>query len=245
MFVDQINKTGPSNRMSLVSASGFIGGIKEYFYRGFQELPLVMTLTSLTFLVTTGSGAHMTIFFSLTFLVPILTLLVRGVVKIFFSENTDMKCSSADVCKSARPYDYSSGHSEAVTIPGFWLPSICFYFGYIIANASHSYSLYSEKSSSLSMEKRKTKSLQIYLITILLFAIILFIRFAFMADCEGIGGFAKVMSSIVGLMMCGVGYAIFQLSNNCGVRSSDLLGVLSQMLPEKPKDIRPVVCKAS
>jgi uncharacterized membrane protein YczE len=66
-----------------------------------------------------------------------------------------------------------------------------------------------------------------------------------MADCEGMGGMAKIISFVFGAILFGIGIGTFYLSNNCGVRSSDLLGVLSQMLPEKPKDIRPVVCKAS
>jgi hypothetical protein len=231
--------------MSLVSASGFIGGIKEYGYRGFQELPLVLTLTSLTFVVATGSGAHMTLLLGFTILIPLLTLGLRGLIKLFFSDNTGMKCSNADVCKSVRPYDYTSAHSEAVMIPGYWLPSVCFYFGYIIANSYHSYSIYSETSSSISIEKRQTKSLQICIISIILFILILGIRFALMADCEGMGGMAKIISFVFGAILFGIGIGTFYLSNNCGVRSSDLLGVLSQMLPEKPKDIRPVVCKAS
>jgi hypothetical protein len=44
--------------MSLVSASGFITGVKEYIYRGIQEMPLVLILTSLLFVITTGSIAH-------------------------------------------------------------------------------------------------------------------------------------------------------------------------------------------
>ena len=31
--------------MSLVSASGLVSGIKEYIYRGIQELPTVLSLT--------------------------------------------------------------------------------------------------------------------------------------------------------------------------------------------------------
>ena len=231
--------------MSLVSASGFIGGIKEYGYRGFQELPLVLTLTSLTFVVTTGSGAHMTLLLGFTILVPLLTLGLRGIIDLFFSSDAGMKCSNADVCKSVRPYDYSTAHSEAVMIPGYWLPSVCFYFGYIIANCFQSYSIYSEKSSSISIEKRKTKSLQICIMSIILFIVILGIRFALMADCEGMGGMAKSISFVFGSILFGIGIGTFYLSNNCGVRSSDLLGVLSQILPEKAKDIRPVVCKAS
>lgn len=230
--------------MSLVSASGFIGGIKEYGYRGFQELPLVLSLTSLTFVVTTGSGAHMTLLLGFIILVPLLTLGLRGLINLFFSSDSGMKCSNADVCKSVRPYDYTS-HSEAVMIPGYWLPSVCFYFGYIIANSYQSYSIYSEKSSSISIEKRKTKSLQICIISIFLFIVILGVRFALMGDCEGMSGIAKSISFAFGATIFGIGIGTFYLSNNCGVRSSDLLGVLSQILPEKPKDIRPVVCKAT
>ena len=56
---------------------------------------------------------------------------------------------------------------------------------------------------------------------------------------------AKTISFVFGATIFGIGIGTFYLSNNCGVRSSDLLGVLSQILPEKSKDIRPVVCKAS
>jgi len=47
--------------MSLVSASGFITGVKEYIYRGIQEMPLVLILTSLLFVITTGSIAHLSL----------------------------------------------------------------------------------------------------------------------------------------------------------------------------------------
>jgi len=37
--------------MSLTSASGIITGMKEYIYRGMQQLPIVLASTSLLFTV--------------------------------------------------------------------------------------------------------------------------------------------------------------------------------------------------
>ena len=71
--------------MSLVSASGFITGVKEYIYRGIQEMPLVLILTSLLFVITTGSIAHTSLLIGLIVLMPIYGICLRSICGFFLS----------------------------------------------------------------------------------------------------------------------------------------------------------------
>jgi len=238
--------------MSLVSASGFIGGVKEYIYRGIQEMPLVLILTSLLFVITTGSAAHTSLLLGLVVLMPIYGLLLRTIGGYFLSliskENqADWTCASGDTCNIIRPYDYTASYSSGGVVPSYWILAINFYFGYILMNAYDTYYAPLEKGASeISKEKRNTQSLFLAIASIILFIILLGVRFTYMGDCEGKGLMGKVLSIVVfGASAFVIGNNTYYLSKYCGARSSDLFGILSQIMPPSATNPRPVVCSAT
>jgi hypothetical protein len=63
-----------------------------------------------------------------------------------------------------------------------------------------------------------------------------------MSDCEGRGLFGKVFGILFGILSVGIGVGFYYLSKSCGARSSDLFGVLSQMLPASSMSPTPIAC---
>jgi hypothetical protein len=237
--------------MSLVSASGFITGVKEYIYRGIQEMPLVLILTSLLFVITTGSIAHTSLLIGLIVLMPIYGICLRSICGFFLSllskENQEAwTCSSGDTCSIVRPYEYPSS-SEIIPVPSYWILAIPFYFGYIHMNAYDTYFEPTPKNiNPVNKEKRNTQSLFLAVASVLVFILLLGVRFTYMGDCEGKGLMGKVLSIFVfGSSAFFIGTLVYSISKMCGARSSDLFGVLSQILPASATDMRPVVCSAS
>lgn len=237
--------------MSLVSASGFITGVKEYVYRGIQEMPLVLILTSLLFVITTGSIAHLSLLLGLTVLMPLYGYFLRSIGGFFLTllskENQpDWTCSSGDVCSIIKPYEYPTT-SETTVVPSYWILAIPFYFGYIHMNAYDTYyEPTPQNSNPVNREKRNTQSIFLAIASVVLFILLLGVRFTYMGDCEGKGLMGKVLSIFVfGSSAFFIGTFIYTLSKLCGARSSDIFGVLSQILPASASDTRPVVCSAS
>jgi hypothetical protein len=66
-----------------------------------------------------------------------------------------------------------------------------------------------------------------------------------MGDCEGRGTLGRVFGVFFGILSAGIGVGFYYLSKVCGARSSDLFGVLSQMLPASAMSPTPIVCTAS
>ena len=56
---------------------------------------------------------------------------------------------------------------------------------------------------------------------------------------------ARADNFLVTAGAAGIGYGMYNFSRKCGARSSDLFGVLSQILPPSATSPHPVVCSAS
>ena len=244
--------------MSLVSASSFVGGVKEYMFRGLQQLPLVLTMTSFVFTITTGSIAHTTMFTGLAFAMPVFTYLSQIVLgKILQSmapeKGDQWKRSMVDTCNIITDYKsldkigyYTQDINSGSVVPSYWITSIGFFFGYIFANA---YDTFKEPESDggnvMGYEKRLTMGLYATISSVLIFILLMVARFTFMSSCEGGGTMGKVLSVFFGILSLGIGVGFYTLSIQCGARSSDMLGILSQILPASATSPSPTVCLAS
>jgi hypothetical protein len=243
--------------MSLVSASGFVGGIKEYGYRGMQQLPLILASTSLIFAITTGSIAHANIVFGMGILIPIYTSIMQYLCGKLL--NTVMPNSSAqwsrstgDTCNiipiyGKKPFiaDYISGSSGAESVPSYWLMSVAFFIGYSISNAVDNLETPAHPfSDKVGVEKRTTHSIFVIVATSIFSFILLFTRFTLMRGCEGRGGLGMFFSIINAGGAAAIGYGVYTLSRKCGARSSDLFGILSQVLPASATTPNPIVCSS-
>ena len=245
-------------RMSLVSASGFIGGIKEYMYRGFQQLPIVLATTSMIFTITTGSIAHANLAGGLIFIIPFYTWSLQQIFGLIFNRfrpntldwtrNTDDSCNimkSSDI-KKLGIFDKNNRSSESV--PSYWLMSIGFFIGYGISNAVDSLLSPSESNAdSTHIEKRKSQAVYTIAALSVLCVAILFMRFSMMRDCEGQGLEGRGWVGLTLSVLCAIGAAcigkgIYDVSRKCGSRASDLFGILSQILPPSSMTSHPIVC---
>lgn len=306
--------------MSLVSASKLVGGIKEYGYRGFQQLPLVIGSTSMMFTIATGSIAHANIALGMGFVIPLYTfvmqLLIGGIMGYLAPNSIFWKRVSSDSCNIIPKFSESGSSSVTLfpnnqsdgSIPSYWLMAMGFFIGYSISNAADS--LLTEEApgaNEINHEKRNYQAL-IVLTTCIIFTILVFTgRFYLMPGCDGMqsgygivgvilfiltlaggiallilptivtllalliisaftgitymsypsageikktvtplffGAFGVFLSLISATGAAGVGYGMYMFSKQCGARSSDLFGILSQILPPSAIGPNPVVCTA-
>ena len=306
--------------MSLVSASKLVGGLKEYGYRGFQQLPLVVGSTSMLFTIATGSRAHAAIVLGMGVLMPVYTYLMQmvigGTMPFFFPKSIFWKRISSDTCNIIPQFSESGGLSLSQfkgpetdgSLPSYWLMAMAFFIGYSISNAVDSLLTPEEPGANEMNHEKRNHQAGIVITTCIIFAIfILAGRFYFMPGCEGIQSGAGILGislaifgiilvavlavlptiltvSIVGLIIlpvilivnrmgpeseyskgaaaallgslglflsllsatgaAGIGYGTYYASKQCGARSSDLFGILSQILPPSATGPRPVVCTA-
>jgi len=238
--------------MSLTSASGIITGTKEYVYRGMQQLPIVLASTSLLFTVTTGSLAHIALFLGMGILMPVYTLIAQFIVGIlmpFFTRDPAFwKRSIGDTCDLVGVRDKTmklEPFMDTATIPSYWITSIGFFFGYAVSNIVDCFNHpTSEGTSDVSKERRNHHSMFIAINISVFFVILLGTRLWFMRGCDGLGLIGVILSYIFAGGAFYIGYSIYTLSKACGARSTDLFGVLSQLLPESAGASNPIVCKA-
>lgn len=287
--------------MSLVSASGFIGGIKEYTYRGIQQLPLVLTSTSLIFMITTGSMAHTNMALGLALLMPVYTLVLQTLLKFIlnggygfvifiilglslmvtgiaegvaqhgvssslsilsaiilfvtagFSGNSakdfaSWSRSTGDTCDIVSSYQAKRAEfylkpSGTEAVPSFWLMSLAFFIGYSLTNAVDNLTAPAQPSSDENgHEKRTTQSVIVIVSTLVFALIVLYMRFTYMRGCEGRGTLGILLSVISSLGAMVIGYGTYTLSKQCGARSSDLFGIMSQIIPVAATTSNPIVC---
>ena len=243
--------------MSLVSARGFIGGVKEYTYRGIQQLPIVLAVTSFIFTIGTGSIAHTNLALGFGIIMPIYTTLMQmifGYAMPKINPTWDSwKRSTGDTCDLVPSHDHkplayykSDTNVNLEPIPSYWLMSIAFFIGFSLSNAIDSLtSPVAPNSDMTHIEKRNTQAIFLIIAICIFFAIVLGVRFTYMRGCEGRGTLGIVLSLISAFGASSIGYQIYKLSRSCGARSSDLFGVLSQMLPQLPSKPNPIVCTAN
>jgi hypothetical protein len=241
--------------MSLASASGLIANTKEYMYRGIQQLPLIMTLTSFMLTVTTGSIAHSFIFGSLTVVMPLFTWIIQFLLDYILrsampGKDLEWSRSTVDVCKiipgpeSFKKFEYYKyGNHNTSSVPSYWITSMGFLFGYFISNGMDTLDApILTGSDPTGNNMRYTQAIHIIVSTFIVFFLIVGTRYYFMSHCEGSGSLGKVLGGLFGFVSILIGVGFYNLSRVCGARSSDLFGVLSQMLPPSAMSPSPVVC---
>ena len=233
-----------------------LGGLKEYVYRGLQQLPIVLACTSLVYTVATGSLAHLNIFFGMAFVIPITTFLLQQLIgwgaNAIWPNSIFWKRGGGDTCNMI-----PSGKQESLTyfdknaltggaVPSYWLMQVSFFIGYCISNAVDSLlTPAAQGSSDVNHEKRNTHAVLVIVTTVLFSVLVLGMRFFFMRSCEGTSVGGLVLSLLGATGAAGIGYGVYDLSKKCGARSSDLFGVLSQILPPSSLSPHPIVCSAN
>lgn len=305
--------------MSLVSASKLVGGLKEYGYRGFQQLPLVIGSTSMLFTIATGSIAHANILIGMGALIPMYTftmqLLIGRLMTYFFPGSIFWKRISSDSCNiipdfsesNHLKFGYEVGNKESDgSVPSYWLMQMAFFIGYSISNAVDSLlTPEAPGANDINYEKRNYQAITVITTCVIFSILILMARFSLMPGCDGASGagilgfllalfsiifiiilcfiptfisisvvilisfivvgtifssrgseFSKssilvlagssglFLSMISALGASGIGYGMYSFSRKCGARSSDLFGILSQILPPSSMSPQPVVCTA-
>lgn len=243
--------------MSLLSASGVVGGVKEYLYRGMQQLPLVIGTTSLIFTITTGSIAHANLALGVGILMPIYTFIMQKVLGSIFPRvlptgNISWTRSTGDTCNLIPSYkplsildSFKTDGASKESIPSYWLMSVAFFIGYSITNAIDNLMTPAQPSAdSAGVEKRSTQSIFVIAAVSVFAFIILATRFIFMHGCEGRGNLGIIVSLLAAGGAGYIGSEVYALSKKCGARSSDLFGILSQILPASSTTKNPIVCSS-
>ena len=241
--------------MSLVSASGIVTGIKEYTYRGIQQLPLVLTTTSLLFAITTGSISHLNLTIGLGLIMPIYTFALQKILQLLMpmiisKGNISWMRSMGDTCNiipshEAKDVLYYTRSDTVESVPSYWITSIAFFIGYCMSNGIDSLMTPAQPASNtIGVEKRNTQATFTLVATSVFFCIVFGIRIYYMGACEGRGKLGLGISLLCAIGAAVLGYQMYALSRKCGARASDLFGILSQMLPPSSTRVNPIVCSS-
>jgi hypothetical protein len=187
--------------MSLVSSTRLVGGLREYTYRGFQQLPLVIGSTSLLFTIATGSIAHANLALGMGVVMPVYTVILQKFIgfsmNYIWKDSLFWKRISSDSCRIIPDFSKTNKLSYYVSdktneydgaVPSYWLMSIAFFIGYSISNAVDSLQTPAEPGSNEINHEKRNHHATIVIITTVLFAFFLLLaRFFFMPGCEGVG----------------------------------------------------------
>jgi hypothetical protein len=232
-----------------------LGGLKEYVYRGLQQLPIVLASTSLVYTVATGSLAHLNIFAGMALIIPLVTFFLQSLISwgfnVLYPNSVFWKRGGGDTCNmipSGKQGDLSYFDKSAPdgAVPSYWMMQVSFFIGYCISNAVDSLlTPAAQGSSDINHEKRNTHAILVIITTVIFSVLVLGMRLYFMRSCEGIHWGGYVLSFIGSAGAAGIGYGMYDLSRKCGARSSDLFGVLSQILPPSATSPHPIVCSAN
>ena len=236
--------------------SRIIGNVKEYVYRGIQQLPIILASTSLVYTVSTGSLAHMNIFLGMSLIVPIITFVLQSLIgwsmntiwpnSIFWKRGGGDSCNMITHSKEEKLDYFDKNSITGGSVPSYWLMQISFFIGYSMSNAIDSLLTPAEQGSSdVNHEKRNTHAIFVIVTTCIFICLILFMRFYYMRGCEGVAAGGFVLSLIGALIGSVLGYSMYKFSRACGARSSDLFGILSQILPTSSTTPNPIVCSAN
>jgi hypothetical protein len=160
--------------------------------------------------------------------------------------------STGDTCNlipsySAKPAfeSFKADNSGGEPVPSYWLMSIAFFIGYSITNALDNLMTPAQPSADpTGVEKRNTHSVFVIVATCIFAFTVLGIRFTTMRGCEGRGVLGLVISLLSAGIAAVIGYNVYALSKKCGARSSDLFGILSQILPPSTTTANPIVCSS-
>ena len=242
--------------MSLVSASKIVGGIREYTYRGLQQLPIVIASTSFLLTIATGSMAHANLTVGMAALMPLYTLVMQKfwavTMNFIWKDSIFWKRVSSDTCKiipdmkKTVTFDYYKTGELDGAVPSYWFMAIAYFIGYSISNAVDSLQTPAAVGSNeINHEKRNSHAIVVIVTTVLFAFLVLVSRFYFMSGCEGVSYKGMILSVISAIGAAAIGNGMYTLSKQCGARSSDLFGILSQILPPSSTSQRPVVCTAS
>ena len=242
--------------MSLVSSTRLVGGLREYVYRGFQQLPLVLGSTSLLFTIATGSIAHANLALGMGILMPLYTWILQKwwgfTMNSIWKDSVFWKRSSSDTCRiipdisKSTTLEYYKPSQLDGSVPSYWLTSIAFFAGFSISNAVDSLKTpMAAGSNEMNHEKRNTHAIIVIATTAIFLLLVFIARFYYMNGCEGVGGGGIFLSIFSAAGAAGIGHGMYTISKVCGARSSDLFGILSQILPASATSPKPVVCMAS
>ena len=250
----ELRKMAANGRMSLVTASKVVGGVKEYIFRGIQQLPIILGATTLLFTITTGSVAHANLALGLSILMPVYTALLQMILGWIFkhvapNNQVSWTRSTSDTCNLVPSHGekkllyYDSNSSNPQVVPSYWLMSVGFFIGYAISNAVDCLKTPAQPNADpINIEKRNSHAVYVIVATVVFSFILLAVRFSYMRGCEGRGSLGIVTSLIAAVGAAAIGHGMYTLAKKCGSRASDLFGILSQILPASATAPHPTVC---
>jgi hypothetical protein len=243
--------------MSLASGASVASSIKEYAFRGLQQLPLVLTAMSLLFTVTTASISYLNLLLGFVLIIPLYTTLVGALSEFALGrflpgERFSWTRSSGDACRMVPPEGvgslslYESKTTSGTVVPSYWLMNITFFVGFVMSNLIDTFSAEPATGTDPAAVERRMLHATYVAVAFCLFVLgIAIARFRYMPGCEGRGWLGIGLSVLFAAGAGSIGYGMYTVSRLCGARSSDLLGILSQFVPPAAMGRAPIICSQS
>jgi 4-hydroxybenzoate polyprenyltransferase len=223
-----------------VAIGDFICGIQQTVAEGFRSLPAILGAMLLILSATEANYNVLFFFFGFWIFTPLITLLLNGLLELFFSwAKFDQVFWAPEFSGSATCSIFTTKLGEISnpisTVPSFWLSMMIFFFTYLFMNALQLYERDpAQGSNDVQVKARKFKAATSMAILILVTIMIIWLRYSLTA-CEtalGVG-----VSAICGI---GAGYTWFTFMSRCGLgRLEDVFGVAASIVPVR---MDPIAC---
>jgi hypothetical protein len=207
--------------------------IRSTILSAFKALPLLL-ISFIAFLaVGLGNLSLFLLFFGHAVLVPGVTELLHIVTK---SQGNLIVANEISQLVASVPTSGASYNTPVNVLPSYWMAHIMFFFGYLFANAIDLYTLPAASGAADWMvTSRKTRAATLIASTSVLAFVFTCLRY-YLTGTESIFGIA------LSLVLAVVGIAWYWSASALGSRTTDIFGVVQQMVPQTTGDTKPVTC---
>jgi len=207
--------------------------IRSTILSAFKALPLLL-ISFIAFLaVGLGNLSLFLLFFGHAAIVPGVTEAIHSVTK---TQGNLVIGNEVSQLVPSIPTSGASYDTPVNVLPSYWMAHMMFFFGYLFANAIDLYTLPAASGAAEWMvTSRKTRAGTLIASTLVLAIVFTALRF-YLTGTETVFGIA--LSLVLGV----VGITWYWSASALGSRTTDIFGVVQQMVPQAKGDTKPLTC---
>jgi uncharacterized membrane protein len=199
---------------------------RNFLAQGFRSLPTIIGGAILVLGLTQANYNYLFFFLGMILFAPIVALITNVGLEAIANKSKFIKDAfsvfggSADQCSLFPILSSKNLNIESFFAPSYWMATIAFFFGYILANAFYLMSNVNELNiSEEGKTLTKTQMISSIIIIFIVAALTFIARFA-LTGCE------TGASMFLGILFSLVGWGWYDIIHRCRLRQfSDLFGI--------------------
>lgn len=214
----------------------FVQSVRQNIQQAFLSFPLLLIGWSLFMGFTQGNIGLMVLTLGHLVPVPALTALVQSILDYFAQGSPLFTVANRDVC-SMLPGSVNYEQAFISVAPSYWMAHVTFFFAFLLSNAVSILTQEADENADPEkVERRKNQATVAILLTSLVFAAAVLLRF-FAVGCETIPGILIAFAT-----MGSLGFGWYKLAQMCAARDADVFGIIQKILPPNAEDPPPMTC---